>query len=709
MRLAVDTGGTFTDLVVEDADGALRLFKCPTTPDDPVRGVLDVLAVASAALGLERRELLAACTLFFHATTRSINAVLTGTTARTAFLTTAGHPDILFFREGGRTGTFDFTRPYPEPYVPRSLTFEVPERIGSLGEIVTRLDEDEVVAIAARLRAAEVEAVGVCLLWSIVNPVHERRVGEILERELPGLPLTLSHVLNPTLREYRRASSAVIDASLKPVMSAYLTSLEERLQAAGFGGRLLMVTSSGGMLDAADVGKAPIHSLGSGPAMAPVAGRYYASLDTGTDTAVVADAGGTSYDVSLVRRGRIPRTRETWLGAPYEGHMTGFPSVDVRSIGAGGGSIAWVDDGGLLRVGPGSAGSVPGPACYGRGGERPTVTDAAVVLGTIDPEYFLGGAIRLDPEAAARAIREHVAAPLRLAVEPAAAAILQLATEHMVRAIEEITLYQGIDPRTAVLVGGGGAAGLNSVAIARRLGCATVVIPEVGAVLSAAGALMSDLAAEFAATLTTSTGAFDLERVNALLADLEQRCEAFAREAEADTADTEIELFAEARYPHQIWELEVPLRGRRFDGPAAVETLLADFHATHEEVFAIADRESQAEVVGWRARVRCRLQTRAAGRVIGGGSRPGGPGSRTVHFPGGGSFETRVLAFDDLSSGDVVEGPAIIESPVTTIVVDPGARATRSASGSIVIAVRVGAAAAGDEARLSAAAGGGRG
>ena len=240
----------------------------------------------------------------------------------------------------------------------------------------------------------------VCLLWSIVNPVHELRVGELLEQHLPGVPYTLSHALNPSLREYRRASSAAIDASLKPLMTRYLAALEERLRDAGLEGRLLVVTASGGVLDADTMAAAPIHSINSGPAMAPVAGRYYAEREAGATTAVIADTGGTSYDVSLVRRGRIPWTRETWLGRQYESDITGFPSVDVKSIGAGGGSIAWVDDGGLLHVGPESAGADPGPACYARGGVHPTVTDAALVLGYIDPGYFLGGAIALDVQAA---------------------------------------------------------------------------------------------------------------------------------------------------------------------------------------------------------------------------------------------------------------------------------------------------------------------
>jgi N-methylhydantoinase A len=674
VRLAVDTGGTFTDLVVEDDDGVLHLFKSPTTPDDPVRGVLDVLAVAAEALG---PDVLSRSSVFVHGTTRAINAILTGTTARTAFLTTEGHPDVLLFREGGRTDPFNFTRPYPQPYIPRALTFEVPERVGAQGEVVKPLDEEAVLAICERLNELEIEAVGVCLLWSIANGSHELRVGELLAEHLPSIPYTLSHRLNPAIREYRRASSTCIDASLKPVMSEYLRGLDGRLRAAGFPGRVLIVTSNGGVLDAAAVAEAPIHSLGSGPAMAPVAGRFFAERDGGADTAVVADTGGTSYDVSLVRRGRIPWTRETWLGEPFFGHMTGFPSVDVKSVGAGGGSIAWVDEGGLLHVGPESAGSEPGPVCYARGGERPTVTDASLVLGHIDPGYFLGGAMQLDIDAARAALERQVAAPLSLPLEEAASAVMRVATEHMVRAIEEITLHQGIDPRTAVLVGGGGAAGLNSVAIARRLGCSQLIVPAVGPALSAAGALLSDLTADFAATLMTTTADFDVAAVERIVADLRERCEEFA--AAAGVAG-EIELSAEARYPHQIWELELPVRE-----PLDADTLRRDFHALHEEVFAISDPSSEVELVGWRARIRCPVGRSEPGRLAQDAAPRVDAATRRAYFPGAGAVEARVFSFDELEPGHVIAGPAIVESAVTTVVVDPGATVERTTGGSLSI------------------------
>ena len=685
MRLSVDVGGTFTDLVLEAGDGTFRLFKAPTRPEDPVLGCLDVLQRAADADGRDRAALLGECELFLHGTTQATNAVLTGRTARTAFLTTEGHPDIFLLREGGRVDPFDNTVPFPDPLVPRRLTFEIPERVRADGVVHKPLDEHAVLAVIEQLRAAEVEAVGVCLIWSIVNPDHEERIGTLLEARLPGVPYTLSHRLNPSLREYRRASSACIDASLKPIMTDYLASLEERLRDAGFGGRLLTVTSQGGVVDAADLAATPIHSLNSGPAMAPVAGRHFAAANGAEDMAIIADTGGTSYDVSLVRKGRIPWTRETWLGPRIRGHMTGFPSVDVRSVGAGGGSIAWVDPGGMLHVGPDSAGSVPGPACYGQGGTEPAVTDAALALGYIDADFFLGGAIALDTDRASAAIAEKVGARLGASVHEAAAAILDVVSENMVHAIEDITINQGVDPREAVLIGGGGAAGLNSVHIARRLGCKRLVIPEVGATLSAAGALMSDLSTEFSRTAFTTSDRFATDAVNATLQELESRCRTFLDGRGTAGMEQSIEFSVEARYPHQVWEIEVPLAKGQFDGPEDVQRLVEDLHDLHEEMFAVADRGSAIEAVTWRARARCAAGRLADARAV----EPTAEGeerwTRAAYFRGTGLVDAQVHRLQSMADGQRVEGPAIVESSFTTVVIDPGATVVRSANGTLIV------------------------
>ena len=684
MRISVDIGGTFTDLVVEGEVGP-RLFKAPTVPSDPVNSVFDVLEVAASTIGCTLEELLRDTELFIHATTRALNAVLTQTTARTAFLTTEGHPDVLLLREGGREDPFDFTVPFPEPFVPRALTYEVPERISSSGAVIKAVDDRALDEICDALSAENIEAVAVCLLWSTVNPTHELRVGDRLAQRLPGVPYTLSHQLNPTLREYRRASSTCINASLQPIMTDYLTGASARLRAAGFAGRLLMVTSIGGVLDIEDVAEAPIHCINSGPSMAPIAGRAFAREDADSDVVIVADAGGTTYDVTLVRDGRIPWTRETWIGPRYVGHMTGFPSIDVKSVGAGGGSIAWVDSGGLLHVGPQSAGSVPGPACYGRGGTDPTVTDAALVLGYLDPDLFSGGSMRLDAAAAVAAVRRGVGAPLEMGDVVAADAVMQLTTEQMVRAIEEITLQQGIDAAGAVLVGGGGAAGLNAVWVARRLGCRRLIIPEVGAALAAAGALISDLMAAYAVTVSTASDMFAMEKVNTALAKLHAMCQAFIERAGVLESEPSIEMFAEAHYPQQVWDLEVLLRVTQFADDSDVRDFVADFHSVHEQVLGISDRDAPVEMITWGARVQCPL--RGSGSPLSSLGEDGiaAESVRTAYFPEIGVVATPVRTPASIGDGEVLKGPVIVESAFTTIVIPAGSACERSRSGSLLI------------------------
>ena len=671
-RYAIDTGGTFTDLIVENASGELSFFKSPTTPDDPVKGVLNVLAVAAETDNKTLSEFLSDGATLLHGTTRALNAVLSGKTARTAFLTTAGHPDVLLYREGGRADPFNFLRDFPQPYIPRALTWEIKERIGADGSVVHELDEDHAVNVIIELAEAEVEAVSVCLLWSPINGQHEQRIGELLEEYLPGIPYTLSHQLAPMLREYRRASAASLDASLKPLMSDYLSRLEGELREAGFGGRLLIVTSNGGVLDAVAVADAPILAINSGPSMAPVAGLHYASKYANTDTAVVADTGGTSYDVSLVRNGRIPRTRESWLGERFYGHMTGFPSVDISSIGAGGGSIAWVDDGGMLRIGPESAGADPGPACYGRGGDRPTVTDASVVLGYIDPDFFLGGKMQLNAAASSDAIMRGVGEPLGLDLNAAAYAIVDLATEQMVHAIEDVTVNHGVDPASAVLVAGGGAAGLNSVKIASRLGAKQVLFPDTGAVLSAAGALLADLAANFAAPIVTTSANFRFDDVNECLDSLHERCLQFIAGPGEGALTSNIVYTVDARYERQVWELEIPLPSDRFADESDVEKLVERFHQEHQTVFAVSDPGAHIELLSWNARVSCNLSSEHSNRKNDAVQEKRSQRSRQVVFGTDAALETPILNANTLQAGDKISGPAIIESNFTTVVIDPG-------------------------------------
>ncbi|MFT4563716.1 MAG: N-methylhydantoinase A, partial [Gammaproteobacteria bacterium] len=384
-RISVDTGGTFTDVVVTDSDGRFTVGKALTDKTRAFASIEAGIAVAAEEIGITSAELIGAASMFIYGTTRATNAIVERKIARTAFLSTEGFPDVLLLKEGGKSEPHNLQIAYPEPYIPRRLTFEVPERMNAEGGTEIKLDEDCVRRLLKAFPEKNIEAIAVCLLWSIANPAHELRVGELITEMLPGVPFTLSHQLNPILREYRRASSTAIDASLKPMMQKYLVDLEIDLEAAGFKSDVLVSTSFGGVMHLRDVVERPIFLVKSGPAMAPVAGLAYVRSEDLPDDVIICDAGGTTFDVSLVRDGLVEFSRDTWLGPQWIGDNLGMASVAVHSIGAGGGSIAWVDSGGLLRVGPHSAGSDPGPACYGRGGELPTVTDAAVTLGYIDP------------------------------------------------------------------------------------------------------------------------------------------------------------------------------------------------------------------------------------------------------------------------------------------------------------------------------------
>ncbi len=692
MRLAIDTGGTFTDVVVQHPGGLLTLHKAPTTPHDPIEGILEAVRRAAEADGMSTAELLGRCDTAIHGTTRATNAILTNTAAKTAFLTTAGHPDVLVFRMGGRELPFEHAREYPDPYVPRSLTFEIDERVDYRGEVVRPLDTASLHTVIDRLVELEVEAVGVCLLWSVSNPAHELAVGEALRERAPGIAVTLSHELNPVVREYHRASAACIDASLKPLMAEYLADLESRLGAAGFGGHLLVSSVAGGLMKPQWLADAPIHSINSGPAMAPVAGRHHADREARSPMAIVVDAGGTSFDVSVVRNGRIPRTRETWLGDRFVGHITGFPSVDVRTSGSGGGSIAAVDAGGLLTVGPESAGSVPGPVCYGTGGTRVTVTDASVILGYLDPKRLDALGVSTDVEAARQAITEQIGAPLGLSTEAAAEAVIRVVTEQMVHAVEEVTVEQGVDPRSAVLVSGGGASGFNVVAIAGRLGCSKLIIPQTSAGLSASGGLLSDVLAESAVALFTTSTQFERERVNEALATVTRQCLSQLEDAGIGGDEATVELVAEARYPGQVWEIEVPLRTASFEGPEDMAQLIEDFHTVHEEVFAVRDPDSALEIVGWRARASSAVQA-DQGLELAPSSEIDIEDTRALYVGSEGWKQVPVVGSAKITE---VRGPAVLELPGTSIVLHTDAIATRSSSGTIVItpAISAGATAA---------------
>ena len=684
-RISVDTGGTFTDVVVADAGGRFTIGKALTTRDRIFNGLEAALTTAAEELSLDLPELLARTDILIYGTTRATNAIVTGNIAKTAFLTTAGFPDVLTLREGGKFNPHDFSTPYPLPYVPRRHTFEIEERMDARGQVYLPLDEAQAVATLERIKRRGFEACAVSLLWSIANPAHERRLGELIGEILPGVPYTLSHELNPILREYRRASSTAIDASIKPLMQAHLRDMQQDLRAAGYVGEILVSTTIGGCLDIDSVVAKPINTVRSGPAMGPVAGRRYAEFEDRRESVLVVDTGGTTFDVSLVRDGNITTTAETWLGERFTGHMLGIPAVDARSVGAGGGSIAWLDPAGLLRVGPQSAGAMPGPACYGLGGRAPTVTDAALILGYIDPDFFLGGRMKLDV-AAAHAAMQGIADALGLSVEAAAFSIFAVSNETMINAIKDITVSEGVDPSEAVIVAGGGAAGLGILPIARELKCRSVIIPRTASVLSACGMQFSDIQVEQSATVPTRSNDFDCAAVNRALADIDDKLDSFAaRLADRGFAERSTQYRVDAHYAAQVWDIAVDLPASRVDGPATVERLIDAFHTNHRRIFSVDDPASAIEFLNWTGRLSVRLPQAAMAGGESGRRHVAPPSSRRVLFDLGDRRDARVVRGDALQVGDVVEGPAIIEEATTTLVIPPDNRATLSRFGSFVV------------------------
>ena len=679
--LCIDIGGTFTDCVVADQAGALHIFKSPSTPGEFERGFMDVLGVAATYYGLELEAFLGQVESIVHGSTVSTNALVEGKTRPVGFITNEGFPDILTLREAPRKRSFEWRLDYPEPYVPRSRTRTVRGRIAADGSELTPLQDADVSAAIEHFRKLDIEAVGVCLLWSIANGAHEKRVGEIIRSEWPGTPVTLSHELNPIPREYRRAIAAVIDASLSPIVSSYVEVLQTALREHGYGRELLMGNCVGGMMPPEEIAGKPIYSVMSGPTLAPIAAQHL----TDEPDVIVGDMGGTTFDVSAIRDGQLVITPEAMIGRD----MLGIPKVDVRSIGAGGGSIAWVDVGGLLRVGPQSAGARPGPACYGVGGSEPTVTDANVVLGIIDPDYFLGGRIKLDRAAAETAVGK-IAEQLSISLIDAAYAIHTTSNHNMITAIEDITIREGINPRDSYLVCGGGATACHIGEMASVLGMDRLMIPKFAAGLSAYGGLISDIRWEESASLLTDDKRFDLEGVNAILETLRQRGTAFLDRAGVAPEDRRFEYVYLGRYEYQSWEIDVPYG---LDGgvlsAADVARLVKAFHETHYRIYTINDEDDTVEFTTWKVRavgVNSKREQRRGQSIAAQQDAVAAKARRPVYIHSlGGMTEVAVYEGGTLGTGATIEGPAVIEEETFTSLLLDGQTAVVDSQGNYLV------------------------
>lgn len=682
-QVCIDIGGTFTDCLVSNENGEISIFKSPTTPGEFENGFINVLHVAAEGYNLTSEQFLKNIDLIVHGSTVSTNALVERKTVKVGLIVTEGHQDVLVLREGPRKGAFQWRLDYPDAYIPSHLTRTVGERIDARGRVIRELNREDVIRAADDFAKLGVEAIAVGLLWSVVNPDHELEVRHILEERLPGVAITLSHEINPMPREYKRIIAAAIDASINPIVKRYIEKLRVALDGTSFEGELLLANCVGGMMPLAEMIKKPIYSVMSGPTLAPMAAL---ALSDEPDI-IVGDMGGTTFDVSALRNHQIIITPDSMI----HHDSLGIPKVDVRSVGAGGGSIASVDDGGLLHVGPHSAGARPGPACYDKGGTLPTVTDANVVLGIVDPNYFLGGKMQLRKDLAEAAVAQ-VADQLGVSNEEAAYAIYTTSNHNMVAAIEEITVREGINPRDSFFVCGGGATAIHIAEMADILGLKRYMVPRFMAGLSAFGGLISDIRREDTGVLLTSSERFDPDGVNAILARLIQSGSSFLEEAGVPDVNRRFEFTFMGRYEYQSFEIEVPFTvENRQISATQLSDFVEAFHQMHERIYSIRADGDVVEFTAWKLRAIGKRtgQDIWLNHKLSAQSGPVEPkATRKVYsHEKGGREELPVYELTGLGMGADLIGPCIIDAETFTAYLKHGHNAVVDEYGNLVVHV----------------------
>jgi N-methylhydantoinase A len=685
-RLGVDIGGTFTDLaLVNEATGEIAVVKVPTTPQDFGQGVVAALRAAIQTHGVEP----GAVSLLAHATTVVTNALLEGQGARAALVTTRGMRDILELRRSARATLYDLNQDPPAVLVPRHLRLEVSERMDAQGEVVEPLGMDDVESAIAAIRAAGVEAVAVCLLFSFLNDAHERRVGERLRHALPGVPVFLSSEVLPEIREFERTSTTAVCAYVGPILASYLARLESAVTGLGLPA-LHVMGSSGGLFRVAEALRMPAMVVESGPAAGVIAAGLL-GRQLGRDNLISFDMGGTTAKASLIERGEIKITAEYEVGGDGHvgrwlhgtGHPVRVPVIDLAEVSAGGGSIAWIDAGGSLRIGPRSAGAEPGPACYGQGGEEPTVTDADVVLGYLNPAYLLGGALRVHADRARAAIDSRVATPLGLGVIEAAAGMLEVVSASMAAALRIVSVERGYDAREFALVAFGGAGPVHAARLAEELEIREIIVPPIPGGFSALGLVASDLRRDYVRTFYTTLDGADLGALAAAYGALEREARGMLERADVPPGRRLITRAADLRYTRQAYELTVPVPA----GPLAADSLrrlAADYHDKHRMTYGHASPDEPVQLVNIRVSAVGRLDSLDLSRAAGGPAR-GKTVTRSVHFKETGLVACDVMPRELLGPGSERPGPVIVESMDTTIVVPPGWRLRVDPSGFIIL------------------------
>jgi len=682
--IGIDVGGTFTDLFVWTSEGAVDTFKVPSTPEDPSIGVLDGLGLVAESRGIGLEALAPQISTIVHGTTVTTNAVLTRGGAPTGLLTTRGVRDALEMRRGIREERYNNRLRNVVPLVPRRSRLAVGGRLDYRGEEIEGLDLDAVRAAARQFREQGVRAVAVCFMHAYGNPAHEQAALDVLRDELADAFVCASTDVLPVVRFYNRVSTTVLNAYVGPVLRDYLRDLPERLAAVGFAGVLLIMQSNGGVaLPEATLGR-PANTLLSGPAGGPRAAVAY-TRPAGHDDCILVDMGGTSFDTSLVRGGAAAMRTEGDIGRL----RIALPMLDIETIGAGGGSVGWIDKGGLLRMGPRSAGASPGPACYGRGGSDPTCTDADLVLGYLDPGYFAGGRLELDLAHARTAIETCVARPLGLDVDAAAAGMYRVINANMAHGVREITIKRGLDPREFPMVVAGGAGALHACMIAAELEIPTLVVPPTASVLCAAGMLQCDLEHDRVATYITHLQELDAPRLRELVFGMESAGAKQLEEERVPAARIRHEVALDLRYQKQYHEVTLPVRGQ-WVADADLGAIAGAFHAEHDRLYGyrLEAEGTGIELINVRVRSVGVVEKPPLPRLPAGEADPEAArkGSRRAFVPERNAFEA-IAVYDGLALrvGNEIPGPALIERPDTTIFVSAAFDARVDEYGSCIL------------------------
>jgi N-methylhydantoinase A len=680
--IGVDIGGTFTDLVGY-RHGELVLSKTLTTPANPTDGVARALDLADTRLG-EIDE-------FLHGSTIAINTVLERSGVVTALITTEGFRDVYEIGRGNRPDAFDIQFRRPRPLVPRDLRHEVRERLNARGEVLVPLDEAQVLALGAQLVAAGIESVAVCLLHAYANPVHERAVGRLLRDAFPGLFVTLSHEILRECREYERTSTTVLNAYVGPRVQRYLRTLETHLRERGFDGGIHMMRSSGGSMSLAHACVEPVSMMESGP-VAGMIGAGHVAKQLGLKQVIGFDMGGTTAKATLITDGEMTIEEGYYIGGYSTGQPMQLPVVAIVEVGTGGGSIAWRDDSGGLHVGPRSAGSSPGPVCYARGGEEPTITDANLVLGRLNAGRFLGGGMALDADGAERAIATRVGEPLNLPTAEAAMGIVRIADSAMALAVRAVSVRKGVDPRDAAMIAFGGAGPVHAAALCKEIHIPTLVIPNLPGNFSALGMLLAPWRHDVVRTLVGTLGQLDARAVADAFEDLRATARRQLASDGLDETDAQFAFGVDLRYRGQEHSIAVPLASP--DALSHTNTdLRARFNELHDRRYGHSAVGEIIEVVNLRLTVTVERATGSADKLLGAElpvATERAEQTRDVIFDDPARpLPTRILWRPSLAAGFTVEGPAIIEEPHSTTVLFPGDVARVTEHGHIVIAIQL--------------------